>query len=180
MNEGLIPSRYAKALYMVGCEKNVDKRLYDMMKTLDRSFAAQPSLQDVVGNPYVGDADKTVLLATAAGAVADDSVFGDFLKLLSRNRRIGMARGIAIAYISLYRRKNSIYEVNVVSAAPMATSEESRLRDLIGRHLKGGKMEYTASVDPSLIGGFTVSVGNERIDASISNELKQLRLNLIS
>ena len=41
-------------------------------------------------------------------------------------------------------------------------------------------MEYSSSVDPSLIGGFTVSVGNERIDASISNELKQLRLNLIS
>lgn len=181
MNEGLIPARYAKALYMVACEKNCDTKLYDTMKTLEHSFSQQPSLQAVLGNPFVGDADKAALLMTAAGTSADgESLFVDFVKLLSRNKRMDMARGIADAYISLYRLKHEIYEVRVVSAAPMEDGEQKRLRDLISRHLNGGVMEYSTSVDPSLIGGFTVSVGNERIDASISNELKQLRLNLIS
>lgn len=180
MNEGLIPSRYAKALYLFGREKAADKRLYIKMKTLCASFAAQPALQEVLGNPYISDADKIALLDTASGDTANDIVFNDFLKLLSQNHRLDLARGIANAYIALYRKEHRIYEVKVTTAAPMSDVEEKRLHDLVARHLDGGTMEYTSSVDPSLIGGFTVSVGNERIDASISNEFKQLRLNLIS
>ena len=40
-------------------------------------------------------------------------------------------------------------------------------------------MEYDTHVNPDLIGGFTVSIDNERLDASVKNELKQLRLNLL-
>ena len=40
-------------------------------------------------------------------------------------------------------------------------------------------MEYTYSTDPDLIGGFTVDIDNERLDASVKNELKQLRLKLL-
>lgn len=180
MNEGLIPARYAKALYMVASEKKVDARIYEMMKSVEASFAAQPSLQDVLANPYITDADKQTLLMTAAGASDNDTVYCDFLKLLAQNRRLDMSRGIANAFVKLYRQQNDIYEVKIVSASPMAKAEEDRLHALISRHLNGGKMEYSSAVNPDLIGGFTVNVGNERIDASVSNELKQLRLNLIS
>ena len=180
MNEGLIPARYAKALYLVGKERNADKELYAVMKRLDSSFVEQPGLQATLSNPYVSDSDKESLLSVAAGVSDNSALFADFLKLLARNRRLDMAQGIAKAFIKLYREENGIYEVHVVSAAPLAPAEEARLKSLVQTHLKGGSMEYSSSVDPSLIGGFTVSVGNERIDASISNELKHLRLNLIS
>ena len=161
-------------------ERHADARLYDLMKTLSASFESQPELNEVLSNPYITDADKSVLLTTASGAEAGDGLFKDFLKLLSKNRRMDMARGIALAYVELYRESNRIYEVNVTSASPMSRDENDRLYKMIERHLKGGTMEFTHTVDPSLIGGFTVSVGNERIDASVSNELKQLRLNLIT
>ncbi len=70
--------------------------------------------------------------------------------------------------------------VHVESAAPLAPDEEKRLRRLVERHIGDDAMEFTTGVDPSLIGGFTISVDNERLDASISNELRQLRQNLIS
>lgn len=180
MNEGLIPRRYAKALYLVAQEKNTDSRIYDMMKCLVKSFDAQPAFQEILANPYVAVADKCQLLSTAAGAEKADTVYADYLKLLTENRRLDMARDIAYAYIKLYRESNRIYEVKIMSAAPLSADEQLRLREMISRHLNGGIMEYTENVDPDLIGGFTVSVGNERIDASISNELKQLRLNLIT
>ena len=180
MNEGLIPARYAKALYLVGKEKDADAGLYLMMKSLEKAFEQQPSLQTTLSNPFVTDVDKEGLLKVAASASDDSALFVDFLKLLARNRRLDMAYSIAKAFIKLYRKENDIYEVKVVSAAPLSSTDEKRLTSLIEAHLDGGSMEYSSSVDPSLIGGFTVSVGNERIDASISNELKQLRLNLIS
>lgn len=179
MNEGLIPRRYAKALYAVAKEHGVDAKVYDCMNTMERNFAAQPQLKQVMANPYVGDADKISLLTTAADA-AKMPVLLDFFKLLAQNKRLDIALACALAFTDIYRKMHNIYKVNVVSASRMNPDEEKRLRALIERHLKGGSMEYTASVAPSLIGGFTVSVGNELLDASISNELKQLRLNLLS
>lgn len=180
MNEGLIPRRYAKALLKFATERKEQDHVYGLMTRLSVSFEESPELQTALSNPFVKDADKCGLLMTAAGATENDSTYVDFLKLLSENGRLMMARDIALAYLDLYREVNKIYVVKVVSASPLTASDEERIKAMVLRHLNGGTMEYSSSVDPSLIGGFTVGVGNDRIDASISNELKQLRLNLLS
>lgn len=180
MNQGLIPRRYAKALYKFALEKGADKRLYELTGNLVNAFLSQPALQEAVTNPFVTADDKTALLKTAAGAEKDDTVFADFLSLLGQNNRIDFVRDIALAYRDIYRQTNGIYRVTVTSAAPLDAEGESRLKDLIERHLGGASMEYVAKVDPELIGGFTVSINNEKLDASVANELKQLRLKLIT
>lgn len=193
MNEGLIPNRYAKALYKFACEKGADQGLYRLTGNLVKSFADNSALTDAVTNPFVADDKKIQLLMTAAAGApagnsspkgtADDAsvreVYADFLKLLKQNKRLAMAREIALAYREIYRRQNRIYRVTVVSAQPLDPSEEGRLKNLVASHLDGGKMEYTFRVDPDLIGGFTVDIDNERLDASVKNELKQLRLRLL-
>ena len=182
MNEGLIPRRYAKALYKVGVDRGDNDALYALMNALAAAFAAEPGMQAVVSNPFVSAADKTALLRSAVGSVAAggaDTTFDDFLHLLIDNRRIDMVRDIAVAYLDIYRKAKNIRRVRVTSAAPMAPAEEKRLRDIIAAHLGQAKMEYSSDIDPSLIGGFTVAVDSERLDASIRNDLKQLRQKLI-
>ena len=56
----------------------------------------------------------------------------------------------------------------------------SRLKSLVEKHLGDATVEFTKDVDPDLIGGFVVTVNSERLDASVSNEIKQLRLKLLS
>lgn len=180
MDQGLIPRRYAKALYKFAIERGQDQTVYGLMRTLVAAFESEESLQDAIYNPFVPAADKVSLLTVAAGATDADSCYHDFLKLLVENRRIAFARGIALAYIDLYRKANDIYKVEVVTAATLGTQEESRLKALIEKHLNGATMEYSQRVDPELIGGFVINIDNEQLDASISNELKQLRLKLLS
>ncbi len=183
MDQGLIPRRYAKALYEVGDERHDNDTLYGIMQTLAASFAATPGLSATLANPFVADADKTSLLLDAvygAGRADADPTYVDFVRLLERNGRVDMARAIALAFIALYRKEHSIYRVDVASAAPMGAAEKSRLEAVIGKHIGKGTMEFEYSVDPSLIGGFTVTVNSERLDASVSNELKRLRLQLIN
>ncbi len=193
MNEGLIPKRYAKALYKFACEKGADRGLYRLMGNLGRSFADNPALESTVANPFVGEEEKVSLLKTAASVglpvsgketseISDtktEEVYGDFLKLLRQNKRLSMAAAIARAYCDIYRKENRIYKVTVVSAKPLDAPERQRLTRLIESHLNGGKMEGSFSTDPELIGGFTVDIDNERLDASVKNELKQLRLKLL-
>lgn len=181
MDQGLIPNRYAKALYKYALEKGQDGRVYELMKNLSASFAAQPRLQAVMSNPYISADDKTRLLMTAAQADATkDSCYTDFLRLLHDNRRVDFIRNIALSYLDMYRKANNIYLVNVVTAAELPQAEVDRLHDLVARHLNGASMEFSRSIDPGLIGGFVININSERLDASVSNELKQLRLKLLS
>ena len=179
MNEGLIPRRYAKALYEVALERKQDEQMLGLMQTLANSFEANPGLKEVVANPFVSDQEKDKLLTTAAGATAQDKTFADFLKLLAENRRIDLIQEIAISYLGIYRKEHNIRRVQVVSAAPLDPEVEKRIKDIITAHLNGGTMDFSTSIDPDLIGGFVVNIDNERLDASLRNELKELRLSLL-
>ena len=179
MNEGLIPGRYAKALYKVADERNCAERMYELMHTLSRQLILCSDIQSVISNPFVSDSDKTQLIITAAGATDSDTTFRDFLKLLETKHRIGFLSHIALAYETIYRKQNDIHRVEVVSAAPLDKTVEDRIKALVQKQLKGAKMEYESVIDPSIIGGFIINIDNERLDASLDTQLKEIRQNLI-
>lgn len=177
MDKGLLPRRYAKALYKFAAGKNATERVYNLMRNIAEAFDSNDDLQTVIANPFVPVGEKTSLIATAAGS--DDSILSDFVKLMVQNNRIDIIRQTALEYIALYRRQNNIFHVNIVSAAQLNEADRKRLTDMIEQHLDGASAEYSFDIDPDLIGGFVVSIDNERLDASVRNELKQLRFNLI-
>lgn len=179
MNDGLIPRRYAKALLKFAGENNQQERCYELMTTLSQSFADNADLSAAIANPYLDNATKAKLLMTASGANAADKCFIDFIKLLENNRRIDAVREIALAYLSLYRKANNIKLVEITTAAPLGKDEMDRLRKLVSDHINGAKAEFIEKVDPDLIGGFVITIDSERLDASLQNELKQLRLKLL-
>jgi F-type H+-transporting ATPase subunit delta len=180
MDNGLIPRRYAKALYKVAVNRGDAERMYSLMAALENAFISQPQLRKMVANPFISINDKNNLIAAAANANANDETFNDFLSLLAQNSRTDIVRAIADAYLYIFRQERRIYRVNVTSAAPLSKDVEQRLRRLIADRLNGGSMEFDSAVDPDLIGGFTVTIDNERLDASVKNELKQLQLSLIN
>ncbi len=183
MNEGLIPRRYAKALLAFAGEKGADTRVYDLMRRIVEAFNQLPALQTTVANPFVSSADKVALVNTAAGIApgANDDVLYDFIKLLIQRGRIAFIRAIALAYIDLYRAQKHIYNVHLASATEMTPEELARIKALVARHIgPEASLEFSSEVDPELIGGFTISVGNERLDASIANEFRELRRHLVN
>lgn len=180
MDQGLIPRRYAKALYLAARDRGDDAKLYALMQTVAAAFAAEPALAKAMSNPEVSDADKQQLILAAAGTTAQQApLLADFIKLLARNRRITLVHEAALAFRKIYREEHKICRVEVVAAAPLQPQAEDRLKKLILAHIGDHQMEYTQRVDPTLIGGIVVNIDNSRLDASIKNELKQLRLNLL-
>ncbi len=180
MDQGLIPRRYAKALLEVASDSGQAASLYKSMQMLSEIFAAEPKLGTTLNNPFVNAADKTSLVKSAIQSDKADAMVDNMLRVLAKNNRMGMIHDIAIAYMLLYRKANNICRVRVEAASAMQPAEEERLKRIITSHLKGGHMEYSFSVNPDLIGGFVINIDNERLDASVKNELKQLRLKLLS
>ena len=183
MNEGLIPRRYAKALYKVAVEKSTAADMYDLMSTLVTSFAGNSELEPTIANPFIKDEQKINLLNTAAGD-SDKSrgdLYNDFLKLLVKNKRVDLIRAIALAYLDIYRKANNIFIVDVASASPLTSGELDRINKAVATQLPAGAdIRLNTKIDPDLIGGFVINLDNKRLDASVKNELKQLRLKLFT
>lgn len=179
MDNGLIARRYAKALYKLAKDHNDTQRVYEEMKTVAQSFAANPMLQRTLSNPYVSVDDKISLMREAAGADSSDDYI-NFIRLVIDHHREEFAYQMALAFCDIYREENKISRVRVITAHEMSPQRMQRIHKMVENAFPGRTFEYTETIDPALIGGFTVFVDNVKMDASISNELEQLRQNLIS
>lgn len=179
MNDGLIPNRYAKALFKAAAEGNEQARIYDEMKQLLCAFHSVPALSATVNNPFIAVDEKEKVLLTASGAKAGSTV-ENFILLVIEKNRASFLRSMAMAYLKIYREAFGIASVEIVTAIELGDDEISGIMDVVKRQLGGKTMEQTVRVDADLIGGFTVNVDGMVLDASIKNELKKLRLKLLS
>lgn len=179
MDNGLIPHRYAKALYKFALEHGNDAVVYDEMKQVIASFQSNPRLAKILANPHVGNKEKAELLKAAAGDKVENDFLG-FIKLILDKRREAYALQMALAYRDIYRKANKISQVKITTAIQLPDAEMQKLRKLVSDSFSDTTLEFSQSVNPDIIGGFVIDVDDSRMDASISNEIEQLRLNLLS
>lgn len=179
MNDGLIPQRYAKALYKLALDKGNAKAVYEEMKLVADSFRDNPDLNRVLANPFVSRDDKENLLLAAAGKDVEAD-YRAFVKLILQHDREEFAQQMALAYRDIYRKENNISQVTVTTASEISPDQLEKIRKIVQEAYKDFSLEWEYHVNPDLIGGFVVDVDSSRLDASLSNELEQLRTNLLS
>lgn len=179
MNGGLIPFRYAKALYKFALEHGNTDAVYAEMQNVVRAFEQNPELQKALANPSVSNADKSKLLLTAAGPEAENDYKG-FVRLIIDNRRETYAYEMALAYRDIYRKANNISSVKITTAAPMPKAEIEKLHELIKNSFPKRVLEFSSAIDENIIGGFVINVDQVMMDASISSEIENLRQKLLS
>ena len=179
MDNGLIPRRYAKALYKFALEKGATKEIYVLSKRVVDAFRNNPDLQKVLSNPFVSDEDKENLLLAASGE-KDNEIFKQFVLLIISQKRVEYAQAMMLAYRDIYRKENHISQARITTAVKLDDARMKKLRKLVEDAFKDSEIEFTEAIDPSLIGGFVIDVDSVRMDASLSNELEQLRQTLLS
>lgn len=178
MIDGLIPRRYAKALYKFALENKGTEKIYEEMKEVIGAFESNPSLQKVLANPFVKSQDKEKLLVAAAGDKVEED-YRRFVKLILAHHREEFAYLMALAYRDIYRTENKISRVRIITASELPEAEMAKLRAVVQKAFTDTTLEYSYRIDPKLIGGFVIDVDSARLDASLSNELEQLRQNLL-
>ncbi|MCH2175949.1 MAG: ATP synthase F1 subunit delta [Lentisphaeria bacterium] len=101
------------------------------------------------------------------------------LKFLAFKRRLNEFTTVAKDFESLYMTYSGIARAEITSASPMAASQQTSLEAKLAQD-SGKKINASYKVDPSLIGGFTVKIGDRVIDLSIQNKLEKLKRNIVS
>ena len=97
-----------------------------------------------------------------------------FFKLMVNKSRGEILYATSAEYINMYDIKNHIVHASVVSAT--ALSEANKKKMVADIHAAtGGTVKLNAKVDPSLIGGFVLTIGDRQVDTSIANDLRKLK-----
>lgn len=178
MDNGLIPHRYAKALYKFADGQGTAEQLYRTVKLLCKAFEKTTELEKALCNPYAPMSDKTHLLQTACGASASDAIVR-FLQLMTSHHRQNFFRMACLNYLEVYTTAKGILPVEIQSAVEMTSSLKTKLEGVLHRQYPEKQLDTTYTVVPDLIGGFRIKTDSSELDASVAMELKRLRSKLL-
>ena len=165
---------YAKAILAAAeAEGKVDVVVEQLRSLVVDVLAKQPALAAVFADPKRSVEDKLNLIDRAFGRVADPSLVKS-LKIVARRRRLPMLPSILQAVLKMRDQVQGRLQVVVTSALPLDGNTVSNLRDRLAQLLKAD-VSLTTKVDPSILGGLVVRVGDTVFDGSVDNHLDQMR-----
>ncbi|HST01259.1 MAG TPA: F0F1 ATP synthase subunit delta [Usitatibacter sp.] len=162
---------YAEATFQAALDKNALGAVHDALQVL-AAIAADPQTRSAMSNPKVAAAQKKELFESVAGARLED-VSKNLLGILVDNHREVLIGSIAEQFDELMREHDKVVRARITSAKPL---DDQQRNDIVAALEKryGKKVEAELDVDPALLGGARVQVGDQVIHASVRDALAQM------
>jgi F-type H+-transporting ATPase subunit delta len=176
MSEARAALRYAKALMDLAQEKNIGGIIVEDMRTIAATLSENESLQQVLSSPVHKTADKQLVLGDLFSK--SDALTKELFVLLGNTKRIGLLGEVATQYVRLYERLQGQDVAKVTTAVALTPELESKILAQL-KQITGSEVALENEVDPSLIGGFILRVGDLEYNASVANTLANLKRDLI-
>ncbi len=167
-----IAAVYARSLFEVAKEQDKLDAVRSQLGEFADALESNHDLQVFFFSPYFSTKEKQEGLDKALTG-ADESLV-NFLKLLIENHRMPVIFRVRRGFDELWEEENKLLPVQVTSAVALDDSTVKQIGDRIAEQT-GRKVELSAAVEPDILGGIIVRVGNQVLDASVRNRLEQLR-----
>ena len=167
-----IAAVYARSLFEVAQEQDKLDLVREQLGQFADALEQTRELQVFFFSPYFSTAEKEDGLDRAVSG-GDDALI-NFLKLLIENHRTPVVFRIRREYDRLWEEENKLLPVRITSAVELDSGTVSQIGDKIAEQT-GRKVDLSSEVDPDILGGIVVRVGNSILDASIRNRLENLR-----
>jgi len=167
-----IASVYARSLFEVAMEQDKLDKVRDELGEFADALNESRELQVFLFSPYFSTAEKTDGLDRAISG-ADETVV-NFLKLLIQKHRTPLIFRVRAELEQLWEQENRLLPVTVTSAIELDKKTVKQIGDRISEQTDR-KVELSSRVDPDILGGIVLRVGNSVLDASIRNRLENLR-----
>ena len=172
-----IATPYAEALLQVAESREETDTVAEQAKTLLTVLRSSPELKAALASPVLEPEAKKAALAKLFNDQVTPSV-QNLLKLLADRQRLPMMEAVLMRFLELYRELRNITLAKVTSASSLSEEQQAELNRKVQAIAGSKSVEFDLVVDPSLIGGFIVSMGSQIIDASLSGQVRRLGLAL--
>jgi F-type H+-transporting ATPase subunit delta len=173
MSEIQVASRYAKSIIDLAVEQNALELVKKDIELFVETCRENPALQAILKNPIISLDKKANIL---------DGLFGDklhkmilsFFHIVIRKGRSEILYATAKEFISQYNIIKNVVKATVTSASTLSKENIAQIEDVVKQATKG-EVILSAQVDPDLIGGFILKVGDKQFDTSLSSKLNKLK-----
>ena len=167
-----IASVYARSLFEVAQEQDKLDKVRDELGEFADAMNESRELQVFLFSPYFSTKEKSEGLDKAISGA--DETFDNFLKLLIEKHRMPVVFRVRAEFDKLWEDENRLLPVTITSAVELPKSTVKQIGDRISEQTDR-KVELSSTVDPDILGGIIVRVGNSVLDASIRNRLENFR-----
>ncbi|CUM76189.1 MAG: F0F1 ATP synthase subunit delta [Turicibacter sanguinis] len=173
-----IASTYAKALYDIALEENVLEEVKNDFNVIVSSIKEQPQFLNVLTLPKLDKEEKKQLIKSIFSSNTPQ-ISVNFLMVLIDKDRIDLLNEIVVAFNQMVNEHFGIVEGTVYSAVPLSDAQLNQLTYVFTKKLNQ-KVKLNVVIDPSLLGGYKVNLGDVVYDNTIKLQLKNLKQNLMN
>ncbi len=164
--------RYAKAILDIAQTSGKADAVNNDMKSIVNAVAESPELKDFLSSPVIKmEVKKSAVSEIFSNVQAETN---SLFHLLLENKRFEILASIAIEYTRLFDESNGIEVAKVTTAFPITPELETKVLAKIAE-FSNKKITIENIVDPAIIGGFILRVGDKQYNASVANKLSELK-----
>lgn len=176
MSEAVVAKRYAEALFQIGTEKNTLQSLGNDLRIIRDVFTGNKEISMFLSHPRVSGETKKDMIDNALKGI--DKYAVNTLKLMIDRDRTDIIPLLTDYFINLVNEENKVAEGKVYSVRELTKNEKSELEKSFAKRLNKKQIELTNIVDPSILGGVKIQIGNTIYDGTISGKLNRLKRNI--
>ena len=176
MLKGAVGSRYAEALFAIAKEQGNIDQLEEELQAVNQVIAGSRELQKVLYHPQITPEEKKEIVKNIfTGRVSQ--ITNNFLYLMIDHKREMFLKDIVTYFTEMANRARNLVQVQVTSAVELDADQRKELNEVLEKiTCKKVRAEY--AIDPSLIGGVVVRIGDRVIDGSVKSRLAGMREHL--
>ncbi|HTB93964.1 MAG TPA: ATP synthase F1 subunit delta [Candidatus Sulfotelmatobacter sp.] len=169
--------QYATAMADIALEQGAAEPVQKQLEDFGAAYAESAELRNVLANPAVEIAAKHGVIEKLAARLGASRIVRNFLFVVVDNQRTHLLPEILRSFEDVIRQRQGVSEAEVTSAVELTAPQKSQLQQTLER-LTGRKIQAKYSLDPALLGGAVVRIGDTIYDGSVRNRLNQMRARL--
>jgi F-type H+-transporting ATPase subunit delta len=178
MREESVSRRYAAALFNQAKAAGTLKETSSDLAHVAETLTSNAPLARLIAHPLATESRKKLVLNAAFSEKISPATLG-FLNLLADKRRMELLGDAKQEFDNLLRADSNIVAANATTAVPLSTAQLAALEKALEQRT-GKDIELTTSVDPSLMGGILVRIGDTVLDGTVKGKLDRLREQLLT
>ncbi|HKW34621.1 MAG TPA: ATP synthase F1 subunit delta [Candidatus Acidoferrum sp.] len=169
--------QYANALADIALEQGAAEPAVKQLESFGAAYEQSAELRTFLASPAVSVEAKHAVLEKIIGRIGAAKIIRNFLFVIADHRRTQLIPEIVATFQQVLRQRQGVAEAEIASAVELTAAQKKELAATLVR-VTGKKIEPKYSLDPALLGGAVVRIGDTIYDGSLRSRLNEMRARL--
>ena len=169
-----VEGRYATALYSAATKLKQLEAVEKDLNSIQKAIRSNPKIRDTIASPIIARKEMAAALKGAATSTKMAAATSNLLEVMCENGRLKRLDGVCSAFQTIMAAHRGEVVCEVITAKPLEAGQQKQLEEALKKFVSAKEsIQLTTKVDPTIIGGMVVSIGDKYIDMSIASKVKK-------